>query len=220
MLPDPLALLRRRLDERQASVPGESELRSTYPGANLGAVLVLLYPHRGEPHLVLTLRTSSLRLHSGQISLPGGRIDPHDFSPAEAALRETREELGIGTDEVELWGALVPSFTHASNFVLIPFVGATSARPPFSPNSVEVAEVIEVPFRHLLDARNVEEERWWVRQQWRRIGFYRYREHKIWGATARVLRQLTELAGSAPLPTSLLPPGEVDPETLPDASVL
>jgi 8-oxo-dGTP pyrophosphatase MutT (NUDIX family) len=207
-----LVLLRRGIAEQQGRLPSEADVQSSYPGARLSAVLALLYPHRGEPHLVLTLRTPSLREHSGQISLPGGRIDPHDFSAAEAALRETREELGIATDEVELWGGLMPIFTQTSNFVLIPFVGETPARPPFVPNSAEVAEVIEVPFGHLLDPRSVGEERWWVRGRWRRVGFYRYGEHKIWGATGRILRQLVELAGGPAGPEQLLPPGEVDPD--------
>jgi 8-oxo-dGTP pyrophosphatase MutT (NUDIX family) len=164
---------------------------------------------------VLTRRTPHLRTHSGQISLPGGRIDPLDFSPAEAALRETREELGVATDDVELLGALEPVFTHASNYVLLPFVGRTAETPAFAANPYEVAEVIELPLRHLLDPASVEEEVWELRGRPRRVGFYRFHEHKIWGATGRVLTYLVARAGGPPPPAGVLPPGEVDPETTP-----
>jgi hypothetical protein len=76
----------------------------------------------------------------------------------------------------------------------------------------EVAEVIELPFRHLLDPRTVENEVWLLRGERRRVGFYRHGEHKIWGATGKVLRQIVERAGGPPASCGLVPPGEVEPE--------
>lgn len=207
--------LRGALAAGGSRVLDEAQLGAGFPGARRGAVLALFYPRDGRPHVVLTRRTPQLRLHSGQVSLPGGRIDPLDFSPAEAALRETREELGIATDDLVLWGALEPVFTVVSNYLLIPFVGYAEGRPAFVPNPAEVAEVLEVPLVHLLAPGSVEEEVWLLRDQWRRVGFYRFGEHKIWGATARVLREIVALAGGPAPPAALVLPGEVEPEAAP-----
>jgi 8-oxo-dGTP pyrophosphatase MutT (NUDIX family) len=215
---EPLSRLRRNLADLSRHHRNETRF-ATHAGARRGAVLALLYPRGGEPHLVLTRRTPHLTQHSGQISLPGGRIDPLDFSPADAALRETREELGVSTDDFEVLGPLLarydpaePYYVQASHSVLLPFVAFSPATPTFVPNPAEVAEVIELPLRHLLQTSTVEEETWLLRGKQRRIGFYRFGPHKIWGATARVLRQIVELAGGPPPPPEMVLPGEVDPE--------
>jgi 8-oxo-dGTP pyrophosphatase MutT (NUDIX family) len=178
-------------------------------------VLALLYPLRAEPHLVLTRRTDRLPIHSGQISLPGGGVDPDDCSAAAAALRETEEELGVVTRDLQAYGPLKPVFTVASNYLLLPFVAFLERRPVFTPNPHEVAEVIEVPLAHLLVASTLEEEIWRIRGERRRVVFFRYGEHQIWGATARVLGQIVELAGG-PAFEQRLAPGEVEP-TVPAA---
>lgn len=208
----PLDLLVQRLNTVRTFEPDEAAIEREYPGALRGAVLVLFYPASGQPHLVLTQRTTSLSLHSGQISLPGGRIDPDDATPREAALRETREELGLSTDGLAVWGPLQPVFTVVSNFILLPFVGLATERPTFVPNPAEVAEIIELPLGHLLLPSTVQDELWQLRGERRRVGFYRFGEHRIWGATARVLRQIVALAGGPPPPTELVTPGEVEPE--------
>jgi 8-oxo-dGTP pyrophosphatase MutT (NUDIX family) len=143
------------------------------------------------------------------VSLPGGRIDPQDPTPQAAALRETREELGIDTDGLEVHGPLDPVFTVASNYVLLPFVAFTAQTPRFVPHDYEVAAVIEMPFRHLLRPETVEEELWPLRGSTYRVGLYRYGQHRIWGATARVLREILDLAGGPAPPPDLVPPGEV-----------
>lgn len=206
---DPLGRLHRAL--AALGPVDEATVEADFPTARRGAVLALLYPRPDEPHLILTRRTPHLRLHSGQISFPGGRIDPHDFSPAEAALRETREEIGIATDRLELYGPLRPVFTVVSNYVLFPFVGFSAEAPAFAPNPHEVAELIELPLSHLLTPSAAHEEIWLIRGDRRRVGLYRFGQHKIWGATARVLRQLVVLAGGPDPPPRLVPPGEVEP---------
>jgi 8-oxo-dGTP pyrophosphatase MutT (NUDIX family) len=176
-------------------------------GRTLAAALVLLYPHRaaGEaeltPHLVLTRRTTALRRHSGQISLPGGRYDPEDGSLLRTALRETEEELGVDPADLTIWGRLEPEHITASHYAVAPFVAHAPRRPDFLPAPAEVDEVIELPLGRLLDPAALEEELWDLQGTARRVSFYRYGEHKIWGATARILSQIVTLldpAGAEP----------------------
>lgn len=208
---EPVVRLRRALAELQPGALSEEQLEADYPGARRAAVLVLIYPLDGEAHLVLTRRTPHLPDHAGQISLPGGQIDPLDFSPAEAALRETREELGISTDDLVLGGPLDPVFVRVSNYVLVPFLAFSGSTPAFVPNPMEVAEVIELPVPRLLESSTLREEVWLVRGERQRVSFYAFGRHKIWGATARVLRQVVALAGGPAPPSALIPPGDVMP---------
>src|SRR5262249_27986577 len=155
---------------------------------------VLFYPHRlpgsaaqFDPNLVLTRRTTALRRHSGQISLPGGRYEPEDGSLLRTALRETEEELGVNPADLTIWGRLEPEHIVVTHYARARFVAFTPRRPAFRPSPAEVAEVIDVPLAHLLDPATVEEEEWDLQGAARRVSFYRYGEHKIWGATARIL---------------------------------
>ena len=171
-------------------------------GRTLAAGLVLLYPHRlpaapatadAVPHLVLTRRTTALRRHSGQISLPGGRYDADDGSLLRTALRETEEELGVDPADLTIWGRLEPEYIVATHYALAPFVAYTPRRPAFRPAPAEVAEVIDLPLAQILDPSILQEEIWDFQGSPRRVSFYRHAEHKVWGATARILHQLATL---------------------------
>lgn len=160
------------------------------PGAaRAAAVLLLLYPHDGELSFVLTRRTESVGTHKGQISLPGGGIEPVDESPAACALRETCEELAVCTEDVHLLGELTPLYVVVSDFQIHPIVGYLPARPEFVPQPSEVAEVIEVPLAHLLDERVKVEERWTLHDVEVDVPYYRLNGHVIWGATAIILSE-------------------------------
>ncbi|MGE3267933.1 MAG: CoA pyrophosphatase [Chloroflexota bacterium] len=172
-------------------------------GRTLAAGLVLLYPHHApdqpepSPHLVLTRRTTALRRHSGQISLPGGRYDLDDGSLLRTALRETEEELGVNPADLTTWGRLEPELITASHYALAPFVAYAPSRPAFRPAPAEVAEVIDLPLAHILDPATHQEEVWDFQGLPRRVSFYRHQHHKIWGATARILHQLEILLDPA-----------------------
>jgi 8-oxo-dGTP pyrophosphatase MutT (NUDIX family) len=189
-------------------------------GRRLAAVLILLYPHRPEPrarpvpHLVLTRRTVALRRHSGQISLPGGRFDPADGSLLRTALRETWEELGVDPATLAIWGRLEPERIVVSHYLVAPFIAYARERPDFRPAPSEVAGLIEVPLPLLLDPTTLAEEIWEIQGIARQVAFYRHGEHKIWGATARVLGKLVALLTpeSAAHATARLEPGAVLPE--------
>ncbi len=175
------------------------------------AVLVLLYPVDGQPRFVLERRPVDLPDHAGQISLPGGGVRADDGSFLGAAQRETYEELGVAPDEYVVWGRLEPVAIQVSNFVVVPFVAYAPRRPAFQPDPREVAEVLEIPLAALVDPRARAEEIWQVRGSARRVAFYRHGEHKIWGATARVLVQISRVLRDLPDPEGALDPGEVLP---------
>lgn len=158
------------------------------------AVLLPLYDQRGDIHVLFTRRSELVEHHKGQISFPGGGADPADRDLAHTALRETWEEIGVAMEDVQVLGELDEMIT-VSNFLVRPFVGRmlVPGPYPFAHSEIEVAEILEVPLAHLRDAANVfTEQRVY---QGREITAYSYRfgDHLIWGATARILKQFLDL---------------------------
>jgi 8-oxo-dGTP pyrophosphatase MutT (NUDIX family) len=169
-----------------ANLPAEYDSSKTRPAA----ILILLYPdpQGGADTLVFTRRRDDMRHHPGQISFPGGRVEPDDPSPVAAALREAHEELGIAPADVALVGLLEPVHTVVSNYLITPVIGRAARRPAFTPNPAEVAEVIELPLAGLRDPaihRTELRDTPWGRHD---IHYYQYGPYNIWGATARILQ--------------------------------
>jgi len=154
-------------------------------------VLLLLYPGRPERglFLVLTRRTDTLPEHTGQVSLPGGGVEPEDPSITHTALREACEEIGLCSDDVRILGKLSTVYVEPTDCCIHPLVAYVARRPAFVPEPAEVAELIEVPLRHLLDERNVKVENWIVRGEPMRVPYFNVFGHKVWGATAIVLSE-------------------------------
>ena len=156
------------------------------------AGLLLLFPVDGRAHIVLTARSDGLGRHSGQISLPGGVVEPGETFE-QAALREAREEIGLEVDSVRTLGALSPVDIPVSGFKLHPIVAATPERPSFAPAPGEVSAILEVAVDAL--ARGAA-----VRQ--RQAGgatvitpMFLAGGAEVWGATAMVLSELLALLG-------------------------
>jgi 8-oxo-dGTP pyrophosphatase MutT (NUDIX family) len=147
------------------------------------------------PSLVFTQRTEELPRHAGEISFPGGLVEAADGELGATALRETREELGLDPSAVHLAGALSPIHTRVSGILVVPFVGMLEARPEFSPNPGEIAEVLEYPLRALAEVEAMVE--WLVDGDGVFRGYaYEMDGRTIWGATARMLHELLELVRS------------------------
>ena len=167
-------------------------------GAKTAAGLVLLYPHAGQPSLLLTVRAGALPQHGGQVSLPGGRVEP-DETIEQAALREAAEEAGVEPERVRILGRLSPLYIPVSRFALHPVVGAADARPAFRARSAEVSRILEAPVAALLDPRGTPRRgvRWRGTEQVR-VPYVEVRGERVWGATAMILAELLALLGAPP----------------------
>lgn len=155
------------------------------------AVLCPLVRRESGLQVMLTLRSAHLKVHAGQISFPGGKIDPQDPSPMAAALREAEEEIGLFAEHVDVLGALDP-YDTSTGFVVTPFVGTVDPRFRPLPNENEVAEVFEVPFDFLMDLNNHERIERMHEGRARRFYQMTYGRYRIWGATAGMLRNLAD----------------------------
>lgn len=166
--------------------------------ARPAAVLVALYPHGDAWHLPLMLRPAHMVDHAGQVSLPGGTIEPGESS-RQAALREFQEELGVETAGMEVLGQLSELYLFASNFRITPWVAVLDHKPDWHPSQREVARLLEVPLLHLLDPGNTGH----VERRQRGLGFrapcFVWDTERIWGATSMVLAELVDMLGEIEL---------------------
>lgn len=142
------------------------------------------------PHVVFTRRGADLRRHAGEISFPGGRRDPADAGLRDTALREAEEEIGLPRAQVSVLGALQPTSTFVTNYLIHPFVGLIPAGLAWRVSAEEVDAVLELSVQALRAGRAH------TRMERRGISFetdtYTVEEHLIWGATARILDELLE----------------------------
>jgi 8-oxo-dGTP pyrophosphatase MutT (NUDIX family) len=157
------------------------------------AVLIPLFIKDGEYHILFTKRTEKLKHHKGQISFPGGRLEKKDPTLLAAAMREAQEEMGIAPMDVKILGELDDFCTVSSDFCVSPFVALIPYPYPFRVNPHEIDEVIEIPLSALQDESRVRQEMQVKDGKPFPVYFYQYKNHTIWGATARILKQLLDL---------------------------
>ena len=174
------------------------ERRVVVGGPLVKAAVLLPILDRGEPWLIFAKRTETVGQHAGQISFPGGRVDPTDAGFLQAALREAHEEIGLPPDVVEPLGALDDQETVATQFIITPWVGLVRETVAWKPDGVEIERVIEVPVAALLDPTNARTERWTRNGVTRDVYFYEYAGDTIWGATARILRDYLAIVAPEP----------------------
>ena len=161
-------------------------------GCREAGTLALLFPVDGAASTVLTLRSGELTEHAGQVSLPGGQMVVGE-RVIDCACREAAEELGLAADGLELVGGLTPLYVPPSGYCISPVVAAVPARPRFTPQPAEVAEVFEVELDRLVDGslRSVETKA--EGDEVREIPRYTVGTHIVWGATAMILAELAQV---------------------------
>jgi len=158
------------------------------------AGLLLVFPRDHHAHIVLTVRAGTLGRHSGQVSLPGGVIDPGETFE-HAALREAHEEVALQPEGVRVLGALTPLDIPVSGFRLHPIVAAIDAPPVLAPSDREVARILEVPVAHLMNDRHLRSNLRVRDGHELRVPAFHVAGEEIWGATAMVLAEFLVLLG-------------------------
>lgn len=165
------------------------------PHARKAAVMMLLYPDEyNELHFCLIQRSTYDGKHSGQISFPGGKKEKTDADYWETALRETAEEIGVTSSDVNLITVLSSTYIPPSNFLVYPFLGYTNKRPNFIPEIGEVDHIIEVPLSELLTESNITEGE--IKASYMKditVPMFVFDQYKVWGATAMILAEAREL---------------------------
>lgn len=203
--------LRKRLRQPLPGIDAQAEMAVDYrkdpslarvddKDCREAGVLVLLFPHDRDPHLVLTVRRDHLPDHAGQISFPGGQREPGE-PLRDTALREAREEVDLDPAPVDVLGSLTPLYIPPSNFCVYPFVGAVAHVPALRPTDAEVGRILRVSLMHLLAPPTIVRETWTLHGQEVTVPFYKVQDHKVWGATAMMLAEL--LAASRDVLTAL-----------------
>jgi 8-oxo-dGTP pyrophosphatase MutT (NUDIX family) len=172
------------------------------PGAP-AAVLVPLFEADGDTRVVLTRRAAHMRTHTGEVSFPGGRLDPGE-SPEAGALREAAEEVGLDAATVQVVGRLTSLSTFSSSSTITPVVGVLAGAPRLEANPHEVAHVFDVGLSELVADGVFREERWIVPGRTLPVAelgtdgsfpvwFFELPHDTVWGATARMLMELLRL---------------------------
>ena len=182
--------------EKGAVMKGDHNLNpASFPSEAVSfkpaAVLVPIVMREEAPSVILTRRASHLKKHAGQISFPGGRAEEEDASVVQTALRESEEEINLDPSLVEVVGAL-STYVTVTHYSVVPVVGFVEPDFDLTPEEGEVAEIFEVPLQFLLDRSNHQKhsgfhngiERFWYAMP--------YNDYYIWGATAGMIKDLSE----------------------------
>lgn len=166
-------------------------------GRRPAAVLIpILQSGSNEPlRLLLTQRTAHLRDHAGQISFPGGGLNPGEGAVA-GALREAQEEIGLNPAQVDVFGQM-PQYHTGTGFSVSPMIGFVQMPCDLFPDPGEVAEIFDVPLDFILDPRNMRQETRYYRGAWRSFLAVPWSGYYIWGATAGMLAQLSRIVRAA-----------------------
>jgi 8-oxo-dGTP pyrophosphatase MutT (NUDIX family) len=190
-LPGPEAQIKMAPEGRRSQPAPDDDLRQS-------AVLALL--HNRSPTvtpeglaLLFTARQPLMRYHGGQISFPGGGVEPQDAGYAAAALRETEEETGVPAASIAILGRMTPLMIAPSRNLVIPVVGWARTLPALRLNPAEVSEAFTVPLSQLLDPATRGEYLWWRNGKMRTAPCFKVGEKIIWGATAMMLNELLEI---------------------------
>jgi len=167
-------------------------------------VLILLFPKDDKPFIPLIKRPEYEGIHSGQISLPGGKKEDFDESLIQTALREANEEIGVDAGSIHILGGLTPLYIPPSKFMVSPFVGYVETQPHFIPDPTEVQRIFETPIEYFLKSSNLlNKEMEIVRRTGKtnkvvrlETPYFDLEGEVLWGATAMILSELKEIVSA------------------------
>lgn len=151
----------------------------------LAAVMIIIFGK--EPMVLMTKRPATMNHHASEISFPGGTWEKKDVDLLGTAVRETQEELGLDVSKAMVIGQLMPVTTLNSGFKIIPFVAMLDTLPNIVPNS-EIASILEIPLFPLL--KTIEDDRNPLHKSILEMHTFKFENHLIWGASARMLKQI------------------------------
>jgi 8-oxo-dGTP pyrophosphatase MutT (NUDIX family) len=184
-------ILKQLLEAREKKINDREDLRPA-------AVLIPLFEKKGRTHILLTKRTDQVEHHKHQICFPGGSFNSEDLDCMTTALRETQEEIGLAMDEIEILGELDHIVT-VSHFRVCPYIGVIPYPYPFRLSTREVAKLIELPLDFIRQEAELREGPFYFHGQMYLNLHVDYQGDIIWGATARILKNLLNvLSGSIP----------------------
>lgn len=170
-------------------------LNQTYDkeGLRNAAVMMLAYPKNSKTYLALILRNASTGVHSSQVALPGGKVEPEDINLEATALRETFEEIGVLPERIQVVRAFSEVYIPPSRFLVFPFLGVSQNELTFDPSLDEVAKMIELPLEDLLDDSNLTVVP--LKTSYSdeiNVPAFDLQGYIVWGATAMMLNELKE----------------------------
>lgn len=178
------------VDDLLADLPPRSApLLPSFPDARVSAVLIALVDGDDGAEVLLTRRSMHLRNHRGEISFPGGRLDPGE-TPLETALRESHEEVGLDPSLPTIVGELGHLNTIVSRSYIVPIVSVLPERPELAPQTGEVDRVLWTPLAELTRPGTYRMERWGRPPLDRPLHFFELDDETVWGATAHMLVDL------------------------------
>jgi 8-oxo-dGTP pyrophosphatase MutT (NUDIX family) len=172
------------------AVTSQPYLPKDAAAATPSAVLVIIHYHGDSPHIFLTKRNSALKMHGGEISFPGGRFVEKDGTLLSTALRETEEEIGIAFQPVQIVGSLRAVQTMTSNHFIVPFLTIQEKLPIHNAAPSEVEAVLDAPLVETLRTIAPDVEHYRLAKD---AFKFTYQQDTIWGATARIMKQLYDL---------------------------
>lgn len=163
------------------------------PDARTAGVLILLWPENGSVYTVFMQRPDYVGFHGGQISFPGGKQEPADENIIRTALRESMEETGLNTENIDVAGMLTPLFIPVSNMLVTAVIGCTDEKPEFHPDPQEVDHLIAADLRRFLQPSIIKTKPMQLRGETYDVRYFALEEYVIWGATAMMLNELLEI---------------------------
>lgn len=170
------------------------DLGKAFPNERkVAAVLALLYPMNDRVCCALIRRPSYPGVHGGQIAFPGGQVESEDRDLLHTALREAWEEVGIKAEKVQRPTELTRLYIPPSRYEVVPFLGLSDRRPDFIIQTSEVDELIELPLEELLKPKVYGEVSVHTTRGLLNVPAYQWRDEIIWGATAMIVAEISDL---------------------------